>query len=125
MESDECDEINLIDNEIENDCYYVKIIKDTNKKINIFLDVKLEFSDHLCIYEILTEEKKEKLLYEISYYNILSWLYGKNQFGINYQNYNKKQYQLIFNVEKSSNVLGSIKNKINELLEYTGQNKTV
>lgn len=126
MDSDDCDEINLIGGDkVENDCYCVKLIKDTNNKINSFLDVKLEFSDHLCIHKILKETEEKKLLYEISYYNIVSWLHGKNQFGINYKNYNETTYQLMFQVENDSNMVNSIRHKVNELLEYTCVDKRV
>ena len=111
------EKINLIIDEEECDYYNVQIIKDIQNKKNNFLNIKLEFSDHLCIYEL----EKEELIYEISYYNILSWLYGKKQFGINYQDYKKNKYQLIFQVENSFNIVNSIKKKVNELLEYTGE----
>jgi len=111
------EKINLIIEEEESDYYNVQIIKDIQNEKNNFLNIKLEFSDHLCIYG----KEEEELIYEISYYNILSWLYGKNQFGINYQDYKKNKYQLIFQVEDSFNIVDSIKKKVNELLEYNGR----
>ena len=57
----------LIDDELNNDIYYVDYIKeDINSKIRKYIPVKLVFSDHLCIYNIYTE----KLIIEISYYKI-------------------------------------------------------
>tara|TARA_B100001094_G_scaffold332639_1_gene405604 strand:- start:3134 stop:3493 length:360 start_codon:yes stop_codon:yes gene_type:complete len=115
MESDE--EINLIiEEDKENDYYFVQIINDTKNKTNNFLNVKLEFSDHLCIYNL-----DNKLLYEISYYNILSWLHNEKLWGIKYKNYDNIKDQIIFKVDNSNNILDSIKYRVNELLDYYGK----
>tara|TARA_Y100001978_G_C23564203_1_gene370819 strand:+ start:487 stop:852 length:366 start_codon:yes stop_codon:yes gene_type:complete len=111
------DKINLIVDEEENDYYIVQIIKDNkNPKYN-FLDIKLEFGDNLCIYRL----DNEKLIYDISYYNIISWLSGKKQFGINYKMYNGDLKQIIFKVDNSNDLIKSIKNNVNHLLEYEGK----
>jgi len=111
------DKINLIVEEEENDYYIVEIIKDNKNPKNNFLDVKLEFGDLLCVNKI----ESNKLMYEISYFNISSWLYGKKQFGINYKMYDGTEYQIIFKVDNSRDLIKSIKNRVNELLEYTGK----
>jgi hypothetical protein len=110
----------LIDKKSINDCYYVKLIKDNNKNITKFgyIHVKLEFSDHLCIYNIDTN----KLLYEISYYNIISWLHSKTEWGINYKNYDNMDFKLMFSVKNSDIMCNSIKKRVNELLELNNRN---
>jgi hypothetical protein len=111
----------LIEKKPINDCYYLKLIKDNNKNIIKFgyIDVKLEFSDHLCIYNTDTN----KLIYEISYYDITSWLHGKVQFGINYKNYDNVTFQLVFSVKNSDIICNSIKKRVNELLELNNRSK--
>ena len=123
----------LIEEEIKNDYYYVDLIKNFKKIKSIkniknmenikdvikFIPVKLEFKDHFCVSNIYTN----KLLYEISYYNISGWKSGKYFWGINYKNFDDNELELNFRVEDSYNMCKSIKNKVNELLELNNRNK--
>lgn len=108
------DEISLINNENISEIYSGQIIQDTENIKNNLLHVKIEFSDHLCIYKKINN----KLLYEFSYYNILSWLHGKNQFGINYKKYGEDKNKIMFKVDNSLELVNSIKDRVNELLDY-------
>ena len=58
-----------------------------------------------------------KLLYEFSYYNILSWLHGKNVFGLNYKAYGEDKNKIMFSVDNSLDLVDSIKDNVNELLD--------
>jgi len=111
----------LIDKKPINDCYYVKLVKDNKKNIikSGCITVKLEFSDHLCIYNADTN----KLLYEISYYDIISWFHGKIKWGINYKNCDNVEFKLIFSVKNSDIMCNSIKKRVNELLELNNMSK--
>jgi len=128
----------LIEEEIKDDYYYVDLIKYIKSKKGLikikniknmenikdvikFIPVKLEFKDHFCVYNIYTN----KLLHEISYYNISAWKSGKYFWGINYKNFDDNELELNFRVEDSYNMCNSIKNKVNELLELNNSNKEI
>tara|TARA_B100001094_G_C17899282_1_gene655616 strand:- start:237 stop:626 length:390 start_codon:yes stop_codon:yes gene_type:complete len=108
----------LIDKDIENDYYYADLIKDNNKlNIRKYIPVKIEFKDYLCIYNCITN----KLLYEIFYYNIIGWKYGKYFWGINYRDSKKNELEILFKVDNNNKFCLSIKKKVNELLELNNR----
>jgi len=116
--SDSDDEINLIESPAEdNDYYYLQIYKDTKNSKLQFKYVKIEFSDHFCVYY------DNKLMYEISYFDILCWKHSKELWGIDYKN-NNKDFNLLFKLEdnESEIITNSIKKRVNELIEYTNIN---
>lgn len=114
---DDDDEMCLLSSPEKNEYYYLKIVNDTRNTDNISKKVKIEFNDHFCI------SYNDKLLYEISYYNISKWKYGNKIWGINYVNNNKK-FILFFKLNNNESMIitNSIKKKINELIEYTNIN---
>lgn len=110
----------LIEEEMKNDYYYVDLIKDDDKlNIRKLIPVKIEFRDYFCIYSVYTN----KLLYEISYYKINGWKYGKNFWGIMYNNSENKQLEALFRVDNNFKMCKSIKNKVNELLELNNRSE--
>lgn len=116
--SDSDEQINLIERPEESDYYYLKIHKDTkNSKFELKI-VKIEFNDHFCVYY------KNKLIYEISYFNILSWKFSKQIWGIDYK-IRDKEFNLFFKLKNNESeiITNSIKKKINELIEFTNLNK--
>ena len=92
------------------DYYNLKIYKDTNNKLKNGNNIKLEFNDLLCIYN-----KYHKLIYEISYYNIISQSYSNNLWGFKYLTYDKNNYEIYFYTYNSKDIINSIKKKLNKL----------
>jgi len=99
------DTILLLDNNNKiYDYYNLKIYNDTNNKLKNGNNVKLEFNDLLCIYN-----RYNKLIYEISYYNIISYAYSNNLWGFKYLTYDKKKYEIYFYTTNSNDIYNSIK----------------
>lgn len=112
------DEENLlnISNESDDDSFEVNIYLDSTNKLKKKQDIQLVFSDDdLFVY------KYNKLIYQILYYNIMSWISGNELWGINYYNSEKEKNKLYFNCDDPIKITNVIKKRTNEILKLKNE----
>ena len=112
------DEENLLNtsNESESDSFEVNIYLDSTNKLKKKQDVHLEFSDDdLFVYQY------NKLIYQILYYNIRSWVSNNELWGINYYNSEKVENKLYFYCEDPIKILNVIKKRTHEILKLKNE----